>query len=765
MERMEESLEEKVRRQTNHWQTNIAIKKDRLELCGDIEKGEKDGTFKPDKEGKEKIVIAKSKLTKSKLTNDERKLMNDKLREAFKIDDNAIKEDTHIDESNGNKKTIDIKPNAKDVNKSDVKKEVVDIKLREKDIDKSDATKEVVDIKPKVKDIDKFDVKKDTTDIKSKAKEGNKSNGKKEVVDDEPKAKPNDAEKNEIDDVKDIVKGHNFDIIASVKEWKIDIIEKIYDNNIPKYQHSIDNPMIYVGKYKNGYRMRCDNVVETAKNNTEICEKALKILCTENKDTKLIIGADKKMMIGYVKCLNIGIPVYWYNNKPYFDIHHILFLIDLKNKHEKLKEYNDQIEQRIIFKNEFGGYDIRELISRKTMIEMLLNGRTEFAKLFKKSIAELLDKLCEKGIVSLDNTGQFVVDETKNEPKNESTSVVYSSDNNKEVMLNTMNESRLFSFKNINDSVCIEKLIKSGKKINLGRYLDTSLMYFLISTLQIKDLDERQLVVIKIGFTTNITARLLSLKADYKCDFFVCDLKCVKDITKEQKFHKQAKAHCPELLLKAIVNCKERDELYILSDKIIELFEQIKEVDSEIKRELNNQEHALQDMISKQYDRYIMENGNMRVIDEIAGILKYNLGNKDEILSTIRRRDKYGIKCQESIIKHHETMQKQADIRLAEISLETENLKSMRAIELEKEKNRGLEIQKAMSDEKEKEITKREIEIANRRNETDILISNNKLNINVKNMKKCIKLLNKTHIKTKSKQGDSESDSDNEDDD
>lgn len=146
------------------------------------------------------------------------------------------------------------------------------------------------------------------------------------------------------------------------KDWTIEIQEKIYDDNISKYQYTIDNPMAYVGKYKNGYRIQCDSVVETAKTCTEICEKALKILISENINAKLTY-IDVTLHKNYD---DLFVSYIW-NDVEFFDIQHVLYHLKLKNIHEKIKSLSNDVKYFTAHKNEHNGYIIRHFIDINTI--------------------------------------------------------------------------------------------------------------------------------------------------------------------------------------------------------------------------------------------------------------------------------------------------------------------------------------------------------------------------------------------------------------
>ena len=65
--------------------------------------------------------------------------------------------------------------------------------------------------------------------------------------------------------------------------------------------------------------------------------------------------------------------IYWYNNDPYFDIQHIINVLELKGQtiKKKYNEFSKDVQYMILHKNEFGGYIIRELINEQTMYRII----------------------------------------------------------------------------------------------------------------------------------------------------------------------------------------------------------------------------------------------------------------------------------------------------------------------------------------------------------------------------------------------------------
>ncbi|BCS83792.1 hypothetical protein QLL95_gp0331 [Cotonvirus japonicus] len=186
------------------------------------------------------------------------------------------------------------------------------------------------------------------------------------------------------------------------QDLTIDNIEKQLDKKIPKYNGFNENhPMngVTFDKSKNKYQVKFKNI-NTYGSDLEIISK--KILESYVKKTTEIVQIYVKYNFIYQ---NHYFIVYSIEKQLYFDIQHIISVLNLKKSswNDKYNEFSKYIEKYIWHKNEFDGYILRELVSRKSMFKIVLSSNSKFSKSFKDDVAEILDNLCDKDKLNITN--------------------------------------------------------------------------------------------------------------------------------------------------------------------------------------------------------------------------------------------------------------------------------------------------------------------------------------------------------------------------
>lgn len=174
---------------------------------------------------------------------------------------------------------------------------------------------------------------------------------------------------------------HNYEIILANKNINLEKIEKCYDSRIPKYQHDVENPMMYVGKYKNFYRMQLDGETFVSKKLDEVCEK------TKNK---IISKLEQRGMINITarpfKNYTTMFVSYTYDNIELFDIRHIIYILNIQKVSRKLNDYKKMIKYFAMVKNELEGYITKYLITTNDVKIIVSTSKCQY----KKEIANAL---------------------------------------------------------------------------------------------------------------------------------------------------------------------------------------------------------------------------------------------------------------------------------------------------------------------------------------------------------------------------------------
>jgi len=91
---------------------------------------------------------------------------------------------------------------------------------------------------------------------------------------------------------------------------------------------------------------------------------------------------------------------YWYKKEMLFDIHHIIFLLNMQETclMSKYNTWANTIKYYCWHQNQFGGYVLRELISEKNVYQIILSSRSEISLIFRNSIIDIPISLrqCDK---------------------------------------------------------------------------------------------------------------------------------------------------------------------------------------------------------------------------------------------------------------------------------------------------------------------------------------------------------------------------------
>src|ERR1700733_1715102 len=148
-------------------------------------------------------------------------------------------------------------------------------------------------------------------------------------------------------------------------------VEKLLDGKIHKYnKYDNNHPMegvTYDANIKK-YKLRFNNITTNSKTKDDILSK---INNFEDKNEKSILQNVLKNKFLYQ---NHYFLIYWHNNKSYFDIQHIISVLNLTKAYVKGKynEFSHNICYYIWHKNEFNGYILRELIDEETMYSIII---------------------------------------------------------------------------------------------------------------------------------------------------------------------------------------------------------------------------------------------------------------------------------------------------------------------------------------------------------------------------------------------------------
>lgn len=202
-------------------------------------------------------------------------------------------------------------------------------------------------------------------------------------------------------------------IEETIKEIEDDTLESRLDMECDRYnKFTENNPAEYISfnQSKDKYILRYDNKELKSKNLQKLVNELLIELKKEKNFLK--IAAQKKIEYKGKKII-----IYLsQDNKPYFDINHIISLFDeIKSKKDKYNEYKGNIVLYDFRDNMYGGFYIKEFINQETFFKMLLHTNSIFSNKFKNDVAKLLDNLTNKGAIGIANNNLVAITKKPNE--------------------------------------------------------------------------------------------------------------------------------------------------------------------------------------------------------------------------------------------------------------------------------------------------------------------------------------------------------------
>ena len=324
-------------------------------------------------------------------------------------------------------------------------------------------------------------------------------------------------------------------------------IEAILDNKIPEYnKFNETHPMkgITWEKTSNRYKIQHNNLKSHAKNLYAACNKIIENSGYEN--TEIFGNNIPKHSFDqrgyYFIC-------YQKDNKFYFDIQHIISVLNLKKSswNDKYNEFSDDIEYYMWHQNEFGGYILRELISEETMYRLVLSSNSVFSKSFKRDVAKILAELRQKGKLEITNKKVRL---SKNARTDKSHVKILDND-----------DYIVYSYDNPRHAQFIRHLTKLGSQLSLSKFANKHVLYAFIIPLKLDHND----IIIKFGYTEDIFDRIKTLQSDYKCKPYLIKAKIITGQSDEKKFHNILKTKYSGLKEIYRVDKKDKIELYKFS--------------------------------------------------------------------------------------------------------------------------------------------------------------------------------------------------------
>lgn len=436
--------------------------------------------------------------------------------------------------------------------------------------------------------------------------------------------------------------------IEVIQEIEEEDLEKELDKECERYnKFSESNPAEYIN-----YNKTNSNYVLTI-DKKEIKSKKLSnltIKLKENLQQKKKENFRKKMLLKKISYGGKKIIIYFTeNNKAYFDINHVINLLNDKGKKDKYAEYKNEIELYDVRDNEYGGFYVKEYISKETYFNILLHSNSAFAHKFKVELSKILDEMTDKGTLIINNDKLMIIDKKKPiEYLTEEYNYTQTYDN--DILVNFVKDK-----------------IKDYKKENWNKYLNRHIMYFFIITLE--DPKGLNRILCKIGYSCDILQRIKSLEGEYKCKFYLIGIKLVHSVQDEKEFHNLLKRKYPELSVELKIGNTDKDETYVFDIELYKTY--LNNVD---KGEYNTKDIEIEQETKRMIEEYF-ENMDIRYENEIMLKMKPQIKineiiTKEHMEYTINLNNKYYDYITLKETNRHKEVMKDKEIILREKDLE-----------------------------------------------------------------------------------------------
>lgn len=351
-----------------------------------------------------------------------------------------------------------------------------------------------------------------------------------------------------------------------IENNSIECIENELDAKIKKYNgFSTNHPMhgITYDNNKSKYMIQYNKIKKFEDNITIASNIILENFKRYKNSDKIGENIPLKNFFNYKDHYFV---IYWQNDKPLFDIQHIISILNLKYSSylEKYNQFSDQIIFYTWHKNKYDGYIFRELISETTVFEIILSSNSTISKSFKKDISKILSDLRKEGNLEITN------DKISKKKLKKYENI----DEEKDTQIRNMIDKTLsLSYDNPVDMMQLYILINQLSYIPISLYINQSVLYAFIVTLK----RNHTKVIIKFGWSLDILTRIKDLQNEYGSNFYLIGLKRIKNELIEKQFHKILRFKFPDSIENVCIKSKDKIELYKFNMLMMTEFDAVEE--------------------------------------------------------------------------------------------------------------------------------------------------------------------------------------------
>lgn len=369
----------------------------------------------------------------------------------------------------------------------------------------------------------------------------------------------------------------------------VDDIEQELDDKVDKYVgYDKCHPMLGVtfDKTKNKYQMKHEKINTSSTDITIACNKIKKFF-----DVKFFGKIEKKYVKKSFSYNDRKFMTYWHKTEPFFDIQHIISILDLKttSRAEKYNEFSKQITNYTWHQNEFGGYVLRELIPRSKVFEIILSSNSAISKSFKKDVSKILDELSKDGDLIITNNAIVVHKQKKSANLDE--------DKDRQIQ-NMIIKKCALSYGDSCDMNHLYIFVNQMSYQPIIPYVHRSVLYAFVVPLQ----RDHNNVIVKFGWSHDIFDRINKLQTEFGSNFYLIGIKCVKNETVEKQFHSTLRHRFPDNIEPVKIKNKDKTELYKLNLMMMTEFGEVEEdhVPTILDIHLTHEQKSLVDFVRNQ---------------------------------------------------------------------------------------------------------------------------------------------------------------------
>jgi hypothetical protein len=367
-----------------------------------------------------------------------------------------------------------------------------------------------------------------------------------------------------VDENKQLINIPNNDIInneeltGKLEEIEDEKLEYELDLQCEKYnKYSTNNPAEYIS-YNNTKKRYILTLPKEKEKSSIKLENLINIL-KENKFREFRKKFSELSEFKKIQYKNKKIIIYLTEDKKaYFDINHVVNLFDeLSAKDKKYQEYKNEISLYKIVDNEFGGFYIKEFISKEIFFKMILHTNSIFSNEFKNEVSKILDKLTDDNIVVIE-------------------------DNKLMINENIITKNNNILKKKTSNNIMGINALDIYEVLNMNKHIVSCIYFFTLGTVKnlrysmnIENKYDDDDIVGKFGFTKNLARRTYEHMQDLG-EIENCELKLKIYSSIDPVYMSKAETEIKNCIdsLKGKIIYEDKEEIFVIKKNILTYVEE-----------------------------------------------------------------------------------------------------------------------------------------------------------------------------------------------